>query len=190
MADRIFGIMRYHLKPSSSYGCHYSNNYESYDFNRKRLGVFELTPSTLSRIARMKKSIKTLITLVAPFALVVSAHTAFAAGDVAKGEKDFKKCTACHSLEEGKKKIGPTLFKVMGRKSGTVEGFKYSSSYIEAGEKGLVWDNEQLTKYLEDPKGFLKDYLQVKKVKSKMLLKIKKLETRQNIVAYLESLQK
>ena len=90
MADRIFGIMRYHLKPSSPYGCHYSNNYESYDFNRKRLGVFELTPSTLSRIARMKKSIKTLITLVAPFALVVSAHTAFAAGDVAKGEKDFK----------------------------------------------------------------------------------------------------
>ncbi len=137
----------------------------------------------------MKKSLKSLITLVAPFALVLSASSALAAGDAVKGKKDFKKCSACHSLEAGKRKIGPTLHQVVGRKSGTVEGFKYSKSYIEAGEKGLVWDNEQLTKYLADPKGFLKEYLSADKVKSKMLLKIKKLETRENIVAYLESLK-
>ena len=93
-----------------------------------------------------------------------------------------------HSKRE-KGKLVPRFIRWLKRKSGTVEGFKYSKSYIEAGEKGLVWDNEQLTKYLADPKGFLKEYLSADKVKSKMLLKIKKLETRENIVAYLESLK-
>ena len=120
-------------------------------------------------------------------ALSVSFGTA-AAGDAAKGEKDFRKCKACHSVDEGKNKVGPSLFKIVGRKAGTVDGYKYSPSYIEAGEKGLVWTPEQLIAYLENPKNFLKAYLGKDKVKSKMVQKFKKQTLRENVTAYLESI--
>ena len=121
--------------------------------------------------------------------LTLTATTAFAEGDPVKGKKDFKKCTICHSIEEGKKKIGPSLFKSFDKTAGTVKGFKYSKSYVKAGEKGLKWDKENLIAYLENPKQFLKTYLDQNKVKTRMLLKVKKLQTRENIVAYLESLK-
>ena len=59
---------------------------------------------------------------------LVSATSAVAA-DLAAGEKVFRKCKVCHTLEEGgKKKIGPNLFGISGRTSGTAEGFKYSKA--------------------------------------------------------------
>ncbi|MGH6962142.1 MAG: c-type cytochrome, partial [Dongiaceae bacterium] len=58
--------------------------------------------------------------------LVPIAGTALAGGDAAKGEKVFAKCKVCHTLEAGKNRVGPSLAGLFGRKSGTVEGFKYS----------------------------------------------------------------
>ena len=50
-------------------------------------------------------------------------------GDPAAGEKVFKKCAACHALEpDGPTKVGPNLYDVVGRTTGTVEGFKYSDA--------------------------------------------------------------
>ena len=121
--------------------------------------------------------------------VILASAPAFADGDPERGKKDFKKCTTCHALEEGKKKIGPSLFKLIGRTAGEVEGYKYSASYVDAGKKGLKWDKENLIAYMKNPKEFLKKYLGQEKVKTKMLLKIKKLKTRENIVAYLETLK-
>ena len=59
--------------------------------------------------------------------------------DVANGEKVFKKCFACHTIEPGKKKIGPSLHGVVGRQAGLVEDFKYSDALLES---GIVWDEE------------------------------------------------
>ena len=112
-----------------------------------------------------------------------------AAGDAKKGERTFKKCGACPSLEEAKRKIGPSLYKIIGKTAGTEADFKYSKSYVQAGEKGLVWNAETLMPYLDNPKKFLRDYLDDKKAKSKMVLRIKKEADRENIIAYLESLQ-
>ncbi|MGI9413162.1 MAG: c-type cytochrome [Hyphomicrobiales bacterium] len=126
--------------------------------------------------------------LATAMALGLSVGAAAAAGDAEKGKKDFRKCKACHALKEGKNKVGPSLHNIVGRKAGTVEGYKYSPSYLEAGEKGLVWTPEQLIAYLENPKGFLKTYLGQDKVKSKMVQKFKKQALRENVVAYLESL--
>ena len=51
-----------------------------------------------------------------------------ALGDLATGEKVFKKCAACHSIVKGgKNAIGPALYNVVGRKVGAVEEYKYSS---------------------------------------------------------------
>lgn len=83
-------------------------------------------------------------------ALTVSA---FADGDVKKGKKVFKKCAACHSVEEGKNKVGPSLYGIVDRPGGTVEKFKYSSALLEA---GIIWDDESLRAYITKPKKFLK----------------------------------
>jgi cytochrome c len=94
--------------------------------------------------------------LIVPSVLVVSAFvsgTALAA-DPAAGEKQFKaKCAVCHTVEQGKNKIGPSLFGIVGRKSGSIEGFKYSAANKEA---NLTWDEPTLDKYLVDPKAMVK----------------------------------
>lgn len=137
----------------------------------------------------MRINKKTKAIVVAALSLWLSAGAADAAGDAKKGEKVFKKCKACHSLEEGKKKVGPSLFQIIGRKAGSVDGFKYSKSYVAAGEKGLMWTEENLNPYLENPKKFMRAYLEDKKAKSKMVMKFKKLKQREDVIAYLQSLQ-
>ena len=88
------------------------------------------------------------------FAAVAVASPPGEAQDLANGEKVWKKCKACHTLEEGgKNKIGPNLFGVIGAPAGMVEGFKYSKAFLEA---GLTWDDATLTAWLADPKDVVK----------------------------------
>ena len=108
------------------------------------------------------------------------ALPAFAEGDAAKGEKEFGKCKSCHSViaPDGTEvakggKTGPNLYGLIGRKAGSTD-FKYGASLVAAGEKGLVWDGEKLSEYLEDPNKFLKAYLGDDKAKSNMAFKLKK----------------
>ncbi len=75
------------------------------------------------------------------------------AGDAANGEKVYKKCKACHALEEGKHKVGPSLAGIVGKPAGSAEGYKYSKAMAES---GLVWDEATLDGYLEKPRSFLK----------------------------------
>jgi cytochrome c len=97
------------------------------------------------------------------------------AGDAAKGEKVFKKCKACHVVEEGKNKTGPSLYGVVGRAAGSVEGYKYSKAMAGS---GLVWDAETLDAYLTNPKKYLKG--------TKMAFAgLKKEKDRANVIAYL-----
>jgi len=106
-------------------------------------------------------------------------------GDAEAGEAVFKKCKACHQVGEGaKNRTGPLLNDVIGRTAGTAEDYKYSKSLIEAGEAGLVWDQALMVAYLEDPKTFLREFLDDSKAKSKMTLKLKKEEDRMNVAAY------
>lgn len=83
--------------------------------------------------------------------LILSAGAARAveAGDPALGKKVFAKCQACHSLEAGKNKVGPTLHGVIGRASGSEADFNYSDAMKNA---HLTWDPETLDKYLAKPK--------------------------------------
>lgn len=70
------------------------------------------------------------------------------AGDPAQGKKVFGKCQACHSLEPGVNKIGPTLHGIMGRPSGAEADFKYSDAMENA---HLNWTPETLDQYLLNP---------------------------------------
>lgn len=73
------------------------------------------------------------------------------AGDAANGEKVFKKfCTSCHTTDEGKNRVGPSLHAVVGRAAGSISSFSYSTANKGS---GLTWTEEVLEKYLADPKG-------------------------------------
>ncbi|MBL4836341.1 MAG: cytochrome c family protein [Kordiimonadaceae bacterium] len=98
----------------------------------------------------MKTSIKTLVAASLAVAVV---SIGVSAADVAKGERVFRKCKACHSLDAGKRKLGPTLHGVIGRKAGIVEKFKYSKAMAGS---DLVWDEATLSAYLKAPRKFLK----------------------------------
>ena len=85
---------------------------------------------------------------------VVDIAALMALGDVASGEKIFKKCAACHSINKGgKHKIGPALYNVVGRKVGGVEDYKYSKALI-AYEK--EWTFVELNGFLIKPAKHIK----------------------------------
>src|SRR6516165_5403252 len=75
---------------------------------------------------------------------------ATAAGDIAAGEKTFKKCMPCHSIgETAKNGVGPIQNGLKGRKSGTVPGYSYSDANKNS---GIVWDVATFKEYIRDPK--------------------------------------
>ena len=77
-----------------------------------------------------------------------------AMGDIASGEKIFKKCAACHSIiKGGKNAIGPALYNVVGRKVGAVEDYKYSKA-LATYEK--EWTFEELNGFLKKPAKYIK----------------------------------
>ena len=127
--------------------------------------------------------------IAAALLLSLSAGPGYASGDAAKGKKLFSRCKSCHSVVEGKRKIGPSLFGVVGRPAASTAKYKYSSSLKAAGAKGLKWDEDNIKKYLKDPTAFLKEYLGVKSVKNKMKNKYRKESLREDIIAYLKTVK-
>lgn len=121
--------------------------------------------------------------------LTVAGGPAIAA-DAANGEAIFKKrCAACHTVEAGKNKVGPTLFGVVGRKAGTEPKFKYSESYVEAGQKGLAWTEDKIVAYIEDPKEFMIKISGDPKAKTKMVFKLGPENERRDVTAYLAAIK-
>jgi cytochrome c len=89
-------------------------------------------------------------------ALLMAAPAAAQEGNAEEGAEVFKKCRACHDVgPEAKNKVGPLLNDIVGRKAGTIEGFTYSEANKSAGSKGLVWTEDVLFKYLENPLAFM-----------------------------------
>ncbi len=104
----------------------------------------------------MSKLLKSFAVCAGLMAVPALSGGAFA-GDAAKGERVFKKCSACHAVgDNARNKVGPHLNDVFGRTAGTIEGYKYSKAMIKAGEEGLVWDEASMATYLEKPRAMIK----------------------------------
>ncbi|NQV84000.1 MAG: cytochrome c family protein [Rhodospirillales bacterium] len=112
-------------------------------------------------------------------ALTLTSGAAMASGDATKGKKVFNKCKACHSTEAGKKKIGPSMFGVVGRKAGTAEGFRFSDAMKDS---GLTWNEDTLEKFLKKPKKLVKG--------TKMSFAgLKKESQIEDVIAYMKTLK-
>ena len=77
-----------------------------------------------------------------------------AMGDLAHGEKVFKKCSACHMIASGgKNMIGPNLWEVIGRTAGAVPDYKYSRAMVAYGKE---WTFEEMNAYLIKPQAYIR----------------------------------
>ena len=75
-------------------------------------------------------------------------------GDLAHGEKVFKKCSACHMIaSDGKNMIGPNLWSVIGRTAGSVSDYKYSKAMVAYAKQ---WSFEEMNSYLIKPQAYVK----------------------------------
>jgi cytochrome c len=76
---------------------------------------------------------------------------------IAAGETAFRQCSTCHEIGEGaKNKTGPHLNDLFGRQAGSVDGFRYSKPFADAGEGGLVWTEETVHDFLMQPRDYIK----------------------------------
>ncbi|WP_442625103.1 c-type cytochrome [Parasphingopyxis sp.] len=69
-------------------------------------------------------------------------------GDATAGEAVFAQCRTCHVVEPGVNRTGPSLYNIVGREAGQVEGFNYTDANANS---GIVWTPEKLFQYLENP---------------------------------------
>ncbi len=117
----------------------------------KRAAVLDVTPETEGGVA------------VVEMASAEAAPEPAAAADtgpdpalVAAGEDLFRSCRSCHQIGEGARNgAGPQLNGIYGATFAHADGFRYSPVFAAARDEGRVWDDEALTGYLMDPRGYL-----------------------------------
>ncbi|MDI1295622.1 MAG: c-type cytochrome [bacterium] len=64
--------------------------------------------------------------------------------------REFGMCKVCHkTTEKAPSAIGPTLWRVAGRKAGTVPDYRYSPAMKQS---GLTWDRQTLTAFIAKPR--------------------------------------
>lgn len=93
---------------------------------------------------------KRLVIFSATVLALVGAGLASAqpAGDPARGKTVYARCAACHDLNTGATRLGPSLKGVVGRTSGTMPNFNYSQAMKD---KAVTWDAASLDAFLAGP---------------------------------------
>jgi cytochrome c len=110
--------------------------------------------------------------------LALSVSPAIAAGSASDGQRDFSRCAACHATQPGRNGIGPSLNDVVGRVSGSVPGYHYSTAMTAA---HITWDADSLDHYLANPQSVVRG--------TKMFVSVPDAQQRQDIIAYLNTLK-
>lgn len=107
----------------------------------------------------MGARVNAVAALCATLPILAAAHAAAgteSAGDAARGERAFQKCFACHSVDPAERSLqGPNLHGVVGRRAASLPDFEYSPALLAAGRSGLIWTEESLARFLDDPQALV-----------------------------------
>lgn len=130
----------------------------------------------------MNKGTMKLHTTLMAAAIAMAGGTAMAqdssvAGDPEAGEKAFKACAMCHTVEAGKNKLGPSLHNIVDSEAGAVPRFRYSKAMADS---GIVWTVDELDRFLEKP-------AEVVPGTKMAFVGVKDAQTRADLIAYLQS---
>jgi cytochrome c len=107
--------------------------------------------------------------------LAGAATPALADGDAAKGKMVFTRCASCHTLTD-QNRLGPHLSGVLGRKAGSVPGFRYSKAMLAFGK---TWDEQTLDAYLAAPLKVVPG--------TSMAINLSNAQDRADVIAYLKT---
>jgi cytochrome c len=121
----------------------------------------------------------------APAAVMVAldvkdATGAQMSGDVTNGERIFRQCASCHTIEAGVNRVGPSLHAIVGRVAGTVPGFRYSDANKTS---GITWTEQEMFAYLENPRAKIPGTTMA-------FVGIRKPQDRADVIAYLQEKSK
>lgn len=98
-------------------------------------------------------------------------------GDAASGKSAFMQCRTCHVVDPGMNRVGPSLAGIVGRKAGSVAGFKYTEANSDS---GITWTEEKLFQFLEKPQRVIP--------KTKMIFAgMPDAQKRADVIAYLKN---
>jgi len=103
---------------------------------------------------------KFAILMLASGSLAAFTGSALAEGDAAKGKAAFAKCGICHQIGEGAKTlVGPELNGIVGSKAASVADYAamYSAGMKKLGAEGWVWTEENIDKWIGEPKALVPD---------------------------------
>ncbi len=76
-------------------------------------------------------------------------------GDASRGQRDFRACVACHSLEPDRNMTGPSLANLWGRRAGSLPSFERYSDALKS--SGIIWDDRALDGWLTDRESMVPD---------------------------------
>lgn len=107
-------------------------------------------------------------------AVVVAGFT----GDAANGQRVFTQCRTCHQVQPGRNMVGPSLYGILGREAGSVEGFRYSDANANS---GIVWTEEVMYEYLENPARYIPGTIMA-------FPGLRREQDRVDVIAYLKSI--
>lgn len=132
---------------------------------------------------------------IGAFALTMSGLPALAQ-DLENGETVFQRqCQNCHNIVDDSGEVlagrpnmrtGPNLYGVIGRQAGIVDGFRYGDDLVAAGaEAGLIWSEEEIITYVQDPRGYLREALDSNRARSQMAFQVRSETDAADVAAYL-----
>ena len=121
-----------------------------------------------------------LIALAVTTFVTLGAPATARAQNASSGQQLFQsQCSICHSAQPGRIVVGPSLFGVVGRHSGRMPGFQYSSANLQS---NLTWDPATLDRYLSDPQQLVPGTLMT-------FSGLRNPQQRADVIAYLETLR-
>jgi cytochrome c len=96
---------------------------------------------------------KRLLLFITAFCSVWTVPVQAAEGDPIQGQRAYRACIACHSLEPNRNMTGPSLAELWNRQAGGLPSFKRYSPALRS--SGVIWEDRTLDEWLRDPQAFI-----------------------------------